>query len=296
MSTLRADPYAVLGVQRGASAAELKAAYRRQALQHHPDRNPADLKGRSEQRFKDISAAFRQLSDESPSDSQHGVARPMSKEEAERLFWSLFGVNGRAIGGLFGKKGGGLLPGRRTTWTQYAKAVDDLESDRLLQGYEARALYRATLRELRGVECDTAASVREAARLQITEHSFEACPERLRNLLIDGRHSLDQLRSSLGVAVIKPAWALKHQQAQLERAEEEEEQQQQQQNGLEARAVNVLPCRLSFEEQEQKERAWAAFVDSRLKPFFDAIEDGPVECTPRLTSPLHSESTRRVRC
>lgn len=32
------DPYAVLGVQRGADLAEIKAAYRRLMLQHHPDK------------------------------------------------------------------------------------------------------------------------------------------------------------------------------------------------------------------------------------------------------------------
>jgi curved DNA-binding protein CbpA len=34
--------YEVLGVARGANEAEMKAAYRKLAMQHHPDRNPGD--------------------------------------------------------------------------------------------------------------------------------------------------------------------------------------------------------------------------------------------------------------
>ena len=41
MSTER-DFYEILGVSREADAAELKRAYRRLAMDHHPDRNPGD--------------------------------------------------------------------------------------------------------------------------------------------------------------------------------------------------------------------------------------------------------------
>lgn len=57
----KADYYEVLGVSRTATDQELKAAYRRLALQHHPDRNPGDVE--AEERFKTCSEAYQVLSD-----------------------------------------------------------------------------------------------------------------------------------------------------------------------------------------------------------------------------------------
>ena len=55
------DYYEVLSVSRDCSAEELKKAYRRLALQYHPDRNPGD--GESEERFKEANEAYSVLSD-----------------------------------------------------------------------------------------------------------------------------------------------------------------------------------------------------------------------------------------
>jgi len=56
------DYYDVLGVQRGAGADELKKAFRKLAMRHHPDRNPGDKE--AEQRFKEINEAYDVLKDE----------------------------------------------------------------------------------------------------------------------------------------------------------------------------------------------------------------------------------------
>jgi molecular chaperone DnaJ len=62
MSTgARRDYYEVLGVGRDASAADIKAAYRRLAVQYHPDRNP-DVPD-AEEKFKEASEAYAVLSD-----------------------------------------------------------------------------------------------------------------------------------------------------------------------------------------------------------------------------------------
>ena len=57
------DYYEVLGVGREAPEQEIKSAYRRLAMQYHPDRNP-DRKEESEEKFKEITEAYSVLADQ----------------------------------------------------------------------------------------------------------------------------------------------------------------------------------------------------------------------------------------
>jgi molecular chaperone DnaJ len=56
------DYYEVLGVERSASADEIRKAYKREALKHHPDRNPGDAT--AEAKFKEVNEAYQVLSDD----------------------------------------------------------------------------------------------------------------------------------------------------------------------------------------------------------------------------------------
>ncbi len=95
--TLVRDYYETLGLGREATESEIKVAYRKLALRHHPDRNPGDVV--AEERFKELSTAYAVLS--VPEKKEHydrfgflGDANPFSSANvasATDFFDAIFG-------------------------------------------------------------------------------------------------------------------------------------------------------------------------------------------------------------
>jgi len=103
------DFYKVLGVARDASEADIKKAYRRLAMKHHPDRNPDDKT--SEDQFKEAKEAYEVLSDAGKRAiyDQHGHAGL----DAQRGGGGP-GMNpGEAFGDIFGDVFGDIFGGAR---------------------------------------------------------------------------------------------------------------------------------------------------------------------------------------
>ncbi len=69
------DYYKILGVSKDASEQDIKKAFRKLALEHHPDRNPNDAS--AEEKFKEISEAYQTLSDpQRRADYEQRIATP----------------------------------------------------------------------------------------------------------------------------------------------------------------------------------------------------------------------------
>ena len=115
------DYYEVLGVSKSADAAELKKAYRKLAVQFHPDRNPDDKA--AEDKFKEAAEAYEVLSDPDKKakydryghaavDGQGGFSGGgMTMDDIFSQFGDVFGDSG--FGSFFGGGGGGAASGRQ---------------------------------------------------------------------------------------------------------------------------------------------------------------------------------------
>jgi molecular chaperone DnaJ len=136
------DFYKVLGVDKGATAADIKKAYRKLARANHPDSHPNDVA--AEERFKEVAEAYDVLGDTEKrkqyDDLRSGGFGPFSTGGPGQPFDlnDLFGggtgrpgggSQGGGFGDLFGGMFGGGGAGTRTRTTATPRRGADLETD-----------------------------------------------------------------------------------------------------------------------------------------------------------------------
>jgi molecular chaperone DnaJ len=112
------DFYDVLGVERGADEAAIKKAFRKKAMEHHPDRNRHDPK--SEARFKELNEAY-------------DVLKDGQKKAAYDRFGHAAFENGH------GASAGGFRPGQGDFTSAFSDVFDDLFGDFMGGAAGARA-------------------------------------------------------------------------------------------------------------------------------------------------------------
>jgi len=103
------DYYDTLGISRGASATEIKKAYKKQSMQHHPDRTGGD-----DSKFKEINEAYQVLKDPQKKQmyDQFGTADPQQQgfnytgnmADINEVFSQMFGQGGGPFGDMFGQQ------------------------------------------------------------------------------------------------------------------------------------------------------------------------------------------------
>jgi len=145
-SNVKRDYYEILGVQRGASDQEIKSAYRKLALQYHPDRNPNNPD--AEEKFKECSEAYAVLADSEKRGiydrfGHAGVGGAGAAQGFDpTVFQDFSDIFGEFFG--FGDLFGGGRGGRRTRAQRGADLREDitLEFEEAVFGVEKQITYR----------------------------------------------------------------------------------------------------------------------------------------------------------
>lgn len=144
---MKRDYYEVLGIGRSASGEEIKKAYRKNAIQFHPDKNPGDKA--AEEKFKELSEAYSVLSDANSRQRYDQFGHAAFESGGNPFGFGDFSGFEDLFGDIFSSFFGGQ-PNRRTR----GRSGRDLRYDLEIEFEEAAFGTEKTISVNRGQECD----------------------------------------------------------------------------------------------------------------------------------------------
>ena len=149
-SMAKRDYYEILGITKGASAAEVKKGYRKMAIKYHPDKNPDDES--AEAKFKEAAEAYEVLSDADKKARYDqfghqafegaggfgGGGGGMNMDDIFSQFGDIFGGGGFGGGGGFSGFGGGFGGGQRRVKGSNLRIRVSLTLEEIANGVEKK--------------------------------------------------------------------------------------------------------------------------------------------------------------
>ncbi len=148
------DYYATLGIERGADPETIKKAYRKLAMQYHPDRNPGDAK--AEHRFKEVSEAYDVLKDEQKRAAYDRFGHAAFENGGGRAGAGGFDFTAAGFADIFDEMFGDFMGGGRRGGQARGRGAD-LRYNLEITLEEAFGGKQATVRVPSSVACDACA-------------------------------------------------------------------------------------------------------------------------------------------
>src|SRR5215469_5312618 len=147
------DYYATLGVAREAGSDDLKKAYRKLAMQYHPDRNPGDKQ--AEAKFKEINEAYGILNDDQKRAAYDRYGHAAFEQGGPGGFNAGFDFSaGGGLGDIFDQMFGEFMGGRRGGAAGRTRAGNDIRQSAEIELTEAFTGTKANLRVTTRITCD----------------------------------------------------------------------------------------------------------------------------------------------